>query len=122
MDRLVHRAAIAAACALTGVLGAFPGTAAATDNNYCGVLINNGTWCGDGSDHAYVTNTAAYPGVGNVYVCERLLIANTSTQREAPVCAYNYVSQSFGSYLWLTEAEVAHFTGSQHTVNGLGQY
>lgn len=122
MDRLVHRAALAAACALLAALAVLPGIASATDNSYCGVLINNGTWCGDGSDHSYTTNSATYPGAGNVWVCERLLIANTSTQREDPVCAYNYVSQSFGSYIWLTEAEVAHFTGSQHTVNGLAKY
>src|SRR3954447_2777078 len=118
MDRLVHRAAIAAACALTGLLGALPGTAGATDNNYCGVLISNGTWCGDGSDHAYTSNAASYSGGGSVYVCERLLIANTSTEREPPVCAFNSVSQTFGSYLWLTEAEVTHGTGANHTIYG----
>lgn len=122
MDRLVHRAATAAACALLGLLVVLPSTAGATNNSYCGVLISNGTWCGDGSDHFYTSNSATYPGSGNVWVCERLLIANTSTQREDPVCTYNYVSQSFGAYGWATEAEVAHFTGVNHTVNGLGVY
>jgi len=122
MDRLAHRAALAAACALLGVLGVFPGAAAATNNSYCGVLISNGTWCGDGTDHFYTSNSATYPGTGDVWVCERLLIANTSTQRESPVCAYNYVSQTFSPYVWQTEAEVTHYTGVNHTVNGLGVY
>ena len=122
MDRLVHRAARIAAVATFGLLVALPGSASATTNNYCGVLISYGTWCGDGSDHNYVSNAASYPGAGSVWVCERLLIANTSTEREGPGCAYNYVSQSFGTYLWYTEAEVAHFTGSNHTVNGSAVY
>jgi hypothetical protein len=122
MDRLAHRVALAATGALLAALGVLPGAANATDNAYCGVLINNGTWCGDGTDHAYTTNSATYSGGGMVWVCERLLIANTSTQREGPGCGYNYVSQSFASYVWLTEAEVAHYTGTQHTIGGLGKY
>lgn len=122
MDRLVHRAAGVAAAALVVLLAALPGAASATNNAYCGVLIANGTWCSDGTAHYYVSNSASYPGAGSVWVCERLRIAGTSTQREAPVCAYNYVSQSFGAYGWTTEADVAHFTGANHTVDGLGVY
>jgi hypothetical protein len=122
MDRLVHRAARAAAAAIAVLLGALSGTASATNNAYCGVLVSNGTWCGDGTAHYYVSNAASYPGTGNVWVCERLLLAGSSTQREPPACAYNYVSQGFGPYGFTTAAEVAHFTGVNHTVNGLAVY
>ncbi|HET6509306.1 MAG TPA: hypothetical protein VFG42_21090 [Baekduia sp.] len=97
-------------------------TASATNNAYCGILIANGTWCGDGSNHSWVFNSASYTGGGSVWVCERLLIADTSTQRENPVCGYTYVSASFGSYIYLTEAEVSHWTGANHTIYGLSTY
>jgi hypothetical protein len=122
MDRLAHRAALAVACALLGVLALLPTTASATDNSYCGVLIANGSWCGDGSNHFYVFNSASYTGGGSVWVCERLLIADSTTQRENPLCAYNYASAGFGPYGTATEAEVSHWTGANHTIYGLGSY
>lgn len=122
MDRLAHRAALAAACALLGLLGLLPATASATNNSYCGVLIVAGSWCGDGSNHFYYYNSAAYTGGGSVWVCERLLIADSTTQRENPVCSYTYASASFGPYGFATEAEVSHWTGANHTIYGLGSY
>lgn len=122
MDRLAHRAALAAACALLGLLGLLPATASATNNSYCGVLIAAGSWCGDGSNHSYVFNSASYTGGGSVWVCERLLIADTTTQRENPVCSYSYASASFGAFIYLTEAEVTHGTGASHTIYGLASY
>jgi hypothetical protein len=120
MERLTHRAAVAAACALLGILAFGAASAPAFTNSYCGVLVSQGTWCGDGSNHSYNYNRGTYTGAGNVWVCERLLIADTATQREAPQCAYNYVDQSFGAYPWLTEAEVMHNTGggASHTIYG----
>lgn len=124
MERLAHRAAIAAVGAVLGLLALGSAGASATANNYCGVLIAEGTWCGDGSNHSYGYNRATYTGGGNVWVCERLLIADTSTQREAPVCAYNYADRTFGAYIWLTEAEVLHNTGTgaNHTIYGYATY
>lgn len=122
MDRLAHRAALAVACALLGFLGLLPATASATNNSYCGVLIAAGSWCGDGSNHFYVFNSASYTGGGSVWVCERLLIADSTTQRTAPGCSYTYVSAGFGPYGFATEAEVSHWTGANHTIYGLGSY
>jgi hypothetical protein len=122
MDRLAHRAALAAACACLGLFGLLPATASATDVGYCGVLIANGSWCGDYSNHSYVFNSASYTGGGSVWVCERLLIADTSTQRDNPVCSYTYASASFGAYIYLTEAEVSHWTGANHTIYGAASY
>lgn len=122
MDRLAHRAALAAACALLGLLGLLPATASATNNAYCGVLISAGTWCGDGSNHFYVFNSAGYSGGGSVWVCERLLIADSTIQRENPACSYTYTAASFGPYGFATEAEVSHWTGANHTIYGLGSY
>jgi len=120
MESLAHRAAVLVACALLGVLALSATSASAFTNAYCGVLIAEYTWCGDGSNHSYDYNRASYSGAGNVWVCERLLIADTSTQRESPLCAYNYIDQTFSSYPWLTEAEVEHATGTSasHTISG----
>jgi hypothetical protein len=106
-----------------GLLGmAVLGTsqASAFSNTYCGVLINEGTWCGDGSNHSYTFNSATYSGGGSVFVCERLLIADTSTQRRGPSCGYTYVASTYGPYGWLTEAEVTHLYsgGARHTITG----
>jgi hypothetical protein len=122
MDRLVHRAALAAACALLGLLGLLSTTASAATNNYCGVLIGAGSWCGDGSDHFYVFNSASYTGGGSVWVCERLLVYNSSTQRDNPVCSYNYASASWGGFSTPSEAEVTHSTGANHTIYGSANY
>jgi hypothetical protein len=123
MDRLAHRAALAAACALLGLTALLPTTASAlTTNNYCGVLISAGSWCGDGSNHFYNYNNASYTGGGSVWVCERLMIADSTTQREAPICSYNLAYSPYGSYVFATEAEVSHWTGANHTIYGLGQY
>jgi hypothetical protein len=120
MESLAHRAAVVVACALLGVLVLGAHSASAFTNSYCGALIAEYSWCGDGSNHSYNYNRASYTGGGNVWVCERLLIADTSTQRAAPGCAYNYVDQTFGAYPWLTEAEVDHATGTgaNHTIYG----
>jgi hypothetical protein len=120
MERLAHRAATVAACAILAILALGATNASAFTNSYCGLLIAEGAWCGDASNHSYTYNRASYSGVGNVWVCERLLIADTSTQREAPLCAYNYVDQAFGAYGFLTEAEVRHNTGTgaSHTIYG----
>ena len=104
-------------------LAALAGTSAsamAFSNGYCGVLINEGTWCGDGSDHSYDYNRASYGGGGNVYVCERLLWANTRTQRQAPSCSYNYNARNYGPTSSLFEAEVTHIYsgGARHTIFG----
>ena len=109
-----------AAGALTLASLAFAGSAHAFANSYCGVLIYESTWCGDGSNHTYNYNRAQYTGFGDVYVCERLLIADTSSERMAPSCGYNYVARNYGAYPWLTEAEVGHFYsgGARHTIYG----
>jgi hypothetical protein len=120
MDSIPHRAAFVAALAVLATMAwGAPGAAAFT-NSYCGVLINEGTWCGDGSNHSYNYNRATYTGAGNVWVCERLLYADTTTQVESPVCAYNLADRSFTPGAFLTEAEVTHNTGTgaQHTIYG----
>jgi hypothetical protein len=122
MDRPARRAALAAACALLGLLGLLPTTASATNISYCGALISAGSWCGDGSNRFYTYNSASYTGGGSVWVCERLLIADSSTQRANPVCAYNFAASSFAPYGSATEAEVTHYTGANHTIYGLGSF
>ena len=120
MERLAHRAAIAAASAVLGICALGATSASAFTNPYCGVLIAENTWCGDGSNHSYNYNRASYTGAGNVWVCERLLIADTTTERETPFCAYNYIEKTFGTFGFLTEAEVQHNTGTSanHTIYG----
>lgn len=120
MERFVLRAATAAACIVLTVLALGTSSASAYTNSYCGVLIPEGVWCGDGSNHSYNFNSATYSGGGSVWVCERLLIADTTTQRENPICGYNYIDRTFGAYGWLTEAEVLHNTGTSanHTIYG----
>lgn len=122
MDRLAHRAALAVACAFLGIAALVPATASATDVGYCGVLIANGSWCGDGANRNYVFNSAGYSGGGAVWVCERLMIADTSTQRDNPACSYTYASASFAPFLYQTEAYVSHWTGANHTIYGLGSF
>ena len=121
MDRFAHRAALTAACAFLGLLALLPGSATAATTNYCGVLIANGSWCGDPTDRFYTFNSASYTGAGSVWVCERVVFANTSTVRDTPLCAYTYASASF-SYATASEVEVAHFTGSNHTIYGQATY
>ena len=120
-SRIVQRAAAVVVGALL-CLGVAAASANGFSNYYCGALINQGSWCGDGSNHSYDFNRATYNGGGAVFVCERLLIADTSTQRKGPGCAYNYVEEYFSPYPYLTEAEVAHFQsgGARHTIYGLG--
>lgn len=114
------RRLVLAAAVLTLTSFAFAGSAHAFANSYCGVLIYEGTWCGDGSNHSYNFNRAQYTGGGSVWVCERLLIADTSSEVAGPSCAYNYAARSYGAYPWLTEAEVTHYYsgGARHTIYG----
>ena len=113
--------ALAAACAASFATAAT--VAEAFTNGYCGVLINQGSWCGDGSDHSYYYNRAAYNGGGSVTVCERMLIANTSTQRLSPGCGVNYYARDYGPSGCCYEAEVTHINsgGARHTISGLAQ-
>jgi hypothetical protein len=99
------------------------GIAQAFTNGYCGVLINAGSWCGDGSNHSYYYNRASYGGTGSVTVCERLLIADTSYQRLSPFCAINYAARNYGSSGCCYEAEVTHINsgGARHTISGLAE-
>jgi hypothetical protein len=119
MESIAHRAALVAACACLGLAALSTASASAFTNSYCGVLIASGTWCGDGSNHSYNYNSASYNGAGDVWVCERVLIADTSSERESPQCAYTFVERTFPTgYPWLTEAEVRHSTGANHTIYG----
>jgi hypothetical protein len=122
MDRLAHRAALAAACALLGLLGLLPATASATNLSYCGGLVAAGSWCSDGSNHFFTFNSASYTGLGSIWVCERLRVADSGTQRDNPACSYTYVSASFGGFSTPSEADVTHYTGVNHTIYGLGTY
>jgi hypothetical protein len=122
MDRPAHRMALAVACAFLGLFGLLPAAASATTNNYCGVLIANGTPCGDFTNHFYTFNSASYTGAGSVWVCERLLVADTTTLRASPVCSYTYASATFPVYATASEAEVAHYTGTNHTIYGSANY
>jgi hypothetical protein len=94
--------------------------AASFTNTYCGVLIDEFTWCGDGSNHTYIYNSATYSGGGSVWVCERMLYADTPTPRNGNSCGYNFVERSYGSTTSLWEAEVEHSTGTgaRHTITG----
>jgi hypothetical protein len=116
MHSIAHRAAIVVACASLGLLALGFGSASAY--SYCGSLIANGVWCGDPTNRAYNYNSASYTGAGSVWVCERLVIADTTTQRESPFCGYNFVERSFGPYAYLTEPQVQHQTGANHTIYG----
>lgn len=97
--------------------------ASAYTNGYCGVLINGGSWCGDGSNHSYYYNRAEYRGSGSVTVCQRLLIADTSIQRMSPTCGTNYHAYNYGASGCCYEAEVTHINsgGARHTIYGLAQ-
>lgn len=92
----------------------------AFDNSYCGVLIYELHWCGDGSDHTYDFNQASYSGGGSVYVCERLLWSSTLTERTPPTCAFTLVQHAYSPTSSLSEAEVTHQNsgGAQHTIYG----
>ncbi len=123
LARRIRRASAGLAVGLVAV-ALSPPAAHAYDNYYCGVLINSGSWCGDGSNHSYDSNRAYYTGSGSVYVCERLVWPETTTARLSPKCAYNdvirYYSTSSTSY-W--EAEVTHYSGNaRHTTYGHGVY
>jgi hypothetical protein len=71
----------------------------------------------------YVFNSASYTGGGSVWVCEHIYVANTSTQRESPACAYNYASASWpGGWPSASEVYVTHWTGNNHSIYGLARY
>jgi hypothetical protein len=118
MESIAQRAAVVAACASLGLIVLGTASASAYTNSYCGVLKSAYSWCGDGSNHSYNFNSATYAGAGDVWVCERLLIADSTTPRESPWCGYNSIDRSFASFPQLTEAEIQHQTGSQHTIYG----
>jgi hypothetical protein len=118
MESIAHRAAIAAACACLGLLALGTASASAFTNSYCGVLKAAFSWCGDNTNHSYNFNSATYTGAGDVWVCERLRVYDSQTEREPPSCAYNAVDQTFGYYPVLTEADVEHQTGANHTIYG----
>lgn len=108
-------AALAAAVISMGA----PAVSHAWSNTYCGVLINSGSWCGDGSDHTYDYNSASYGGSGSVWVCERLLNSSTRAVRSGSSCAYNFTQRSYNATSTLWEAEVTHWSGSsRHTITG----
>ena len=114
----IRRAGVALVCALVGVAGS-AGEALAWDNYYCGVLLNSGSWCGDGSNHTYDWNRADYFGTGSTMVCARLLYADSSSVRGAQ-CGTNYSIYNLGTNTTtLYEAEVKHEDGTaRHTING----
>jgi hypothetical protein len=120
MDSIARRAAVVVACASLGLLALGFGNASAFENEYCGTLIPQNQWCGDGTLHYYNYNLAAYSGGGSVWVCERLVLADGTTQRSTPVCAYNSASSTFGPYGFTTKAQVMHNTGgtASHTIDG----
>ena len=94
---------------------------ASFQNGYCGVLVPQGVWCSDGTDHTYDYNRAEYRGGGSVWVCEQLRYANTSTPRATPTCAYNYAAKNYGlTQYTLFEADVTHLYsgGANHTIYG----
>jgi hypothetical protein len=111
-------ALIAAACiAYSAQTGAAP--AHATTFNYCGVLLNSGTWCGN--TLAYFTyNSASYNGGGSVIVCQHVVAFSTGVVRYPPTCGYNDTASAYTSNV-LSEAEVTHSSGSaRHTIYGSG--
>jgi hypothetical protein len=115
---IAHRVAAVVAGALLG-LGVAAASASGFTNNYCGVLISSGAWCGDLSNHSYDYNKASYTGGGLVWVCQRLVIADTSTERGSS-CAYTYTEYFYAPYPYLTEASVTHYSGAaRHTIYGL---
>ena len=115
----IRRGSAALACALAG-LAVAAGDAHAWETWYCGALLNSGSWCGNGSNHTYDYNKASYTGSGSVWVCARLLYADTTAQRESD-CGWNVAENTEqsanGSYLY--EAEVKHESGAaRHTIYG----
>jgi hypothetical protein len=120
MKRRLVCGAVTLTLGLLGFAGLGASQASAFSNTYCGVLIYSGTWCGDGSNHSYYYNSATYSGGGSVFICERLLIADTATERSGSSCGYSYVSRNYGPYGWLTEAEVTHYYSgnARHTITG----
>lgn len=111
---------VAVGAALTA-LWVLPGVASAFDDSYCGALIDEDYWCGDGSRHTFDYNRAEYNGTGNVWVCERLLYDGTSTVRAGgPSCGYNYQTRSYGPTTSLFNAQVTHYYsgGARHTIYG----
>lgn len=113
----IRRGSVALVCALIGV-AATAGEARAWENHYCGVLLNSGSWCGDGSNHSYDYNRGNYNGSGTTWVCARFLYADTSTVR-ASSCATNQGAINIGANTTLLEAEVKHEDGSaRHTIHG----
>jgi hypothetical protein len=120
MGMTVKRAFVVALACTCVALGYFAATALAFTNNYCGVLIAQNVWCGDGSNHTYHYNQAQYTGGGTVTVCERLLVADTTTVRGTPQCGSNFVAHEYGATSNLYEAEVRHINsgGASHTIYG----
>ena len=114
----IRRGSVALVCALIGV-AANAGEAHAWENWYCGVLLNSGSWCGDGSNHSYDFNRGDYYGSGSTWVCARFLYADTSTVRGTPGCNTNYGIINIGANTTLLEAEVKHQDGTaRHTIHG----
>ena len=110
------------ACAL--IAGAFSAAEAhGYTNYYCGVLLNSGSWCGDGSNHTYDSNRAEYSGAGLVDVCARLLYADSINQYKRE-CGVNSIWVYNGTNTTtLLEAEIKHESGTaRHTLYGTGIY
>jgi hypothetical protein len=107
-------------CVLAG-FAVDAGDAHAFDNYYCGVLLNSGSWCGDGSNHTYDSTRGDYPGAGSTWVCARLLYADTASERGRH-CNTNYGFYNLGTNTTtLYEAEVNHTDGAaRHTIYGHG--
>ncbi len=114
----IRRGSVALVCALIGV-AANAGEAHAWENWYCGVLLNSGSWCGDGSNHTYDYNRGNYNGSGSTWVCARLLYADSSSVR-ANNCYWNQGVNNIGTNTGtLLEAEVKHEDGAaRHTIYG----
>lgn len=116
MDSIAHRAAVTAASALLATLafGAGPAPAFPT---YCDVNINT-SWCGNGENHAFVSNQASYTTDStNVWVCQRLLYADTQTVVPNSNCNYNLTSQTYSGF-FQSEAEVAQTSGVSRVIRG----
>lgn len=116
MDSIAHRAAAVAVIALMATM-AVAAAPAWSFPTYCDVAINS-SWCGNGENHAFVSNQASYTTDStNVWVCQRLLYADTQTVVPTATCNYNLTSQTYSGF-FQSEAEVSQTSGVSRVIRG----
>lgn len=104
---------------------AFPNTSNALTEQYCRVLVNAHTYCGDEPwQRGYNLNVVFYPGAGSVSVCEKVM-GPDYTPVISLRCGNGYANSANDTVGWThygLRLKCGNNSNNRHTLNCRGDY